>query len=71
MECHYTIILSTVDESVDDGQCVVDLMAHSQDQSSDSASLLDISKAAERVMQKCIDSPNNPTKGGCVGKVGM
>ena len=70
MECHYKTIPSIVDESVDDGQCVVDLLAQSSDNDKDSASLLEISKAAERVMQSCIDSPNNPTQGGCVGKVG-
>ena len=71
IECHDAIIPSIVDESVDDGQCVVDLMAHSQDQNSDSASLLEISKAAERVMKKCVDLPHNPSEGGCIGKVGM
>lgn len=70
MECQYTITPSIVDESVDDGKCVVDLMAKSQDHNSDSASLLEISKAVERVMQKCVDIPNNPTMGGCVGNVG-
>ena len=70
IECQYTVMPSIVDESVDDGKCVVDLMAKSQDQNQDSASLLEISKAAERVMQKCVDVPNDPTMGGCVGKVG-
>ena len=64
-------ISNIVDRPLDDGKCVIDLIAQSQHHNSDSASLNEISNAAERVMEKCIDLPRNPAMGGCVGKIGM
>ena len=54
----------------DDGQCVIEVIYTSRYRT-DSASLLDIGNAAEQVMKKCIDLPNDPTRGGHIKRVGM
>ena len=55
---------------IDDGQCVIEVI-YTSGYKTDTASLLEIGNAAEQVMKKCIDPPNDPTRGGHVAKVGM
>lgn len=56
--------------TLDDGQCVIDLIQHLE-QGSDFASFLEIRNAAEGVIKKCIDPLSSPAQGGFVANVGM
>lgn len=53
----------------EDGKCVVDVV-HDDTHNSDFASFLDISIAAEKVLQWCVDAPKEPSEGGYIGRVG-
>lgn len=55
---------------IDDGRCVIEVI-YTSGYKTDSASLLEIGSAAEQVMKKCVDSPNDPARGGHIARVGM
>ena len=54
---------------LDDGKCAVDVV-NSRNLRSDFASLSDISAAAERVMELCIDHEGSNARGGYIGNIG-
>ena len=54
----------------DDGQCVIEIISP-RPSDSDVASRLDISRAAEEVMNKCIDNTAGPATGGWIKNIGM
>ena len=54
----------------DDGECVIEIISVKPAES-DVASRLDISRAAERVMEKCVDDPALPAIGGWIKNIGM
>ena len=54
----------------DDGQCVIEIISP-KPSDSDVASRLDISRAAEQVMEKCLDDPASPATGGWIKNIGM
>ena len=54
----------------DDGQCVIEIMSP-KPSDTDVASRLDISRAAEEVMEKCVDDPDGPAVGGWIKNIGI
>ncbi|KAM0805193.1 hypothetical protein BDR22DRAFT_884739 [Usnea florida] len=55
--------------SSDDGACVIEIISV-KPSDSDVASRLDISRAAERVLDKCVDDPALPAIGGWIKNIG-